>query len=117
MKYSIYQINLTDEQIDEINSSDVLPDYYVRRCATTLSPSVAAIEAASDLYEKVAVIEADDLNGVFQIGNIGPEENIERIKGMHSISVGDVIEDEDGIKCFVASFGFGVIVDATTIND
>jgi hypothetical protein len=61
-------------------------------------------------YEEVAAIEADDLNEVFQIGNIGPEEKIERFsyadKNMHSISVGDVIRDDRG-RCFVvAPLGF-----------
>lgn len=57
-------------------------------------------------YKEVAVIEAKDLNEVFEIGNIGPEEKIERLDRMHSISVGDVIRDDRG-RCFVvAPFGF-----------
>lgn len=51
-------------------------------------------------YEEVAAIEADSLNEVFQIGNIGPESKIERLGRMHSISVGDVIRDDRG-RCFV----------------
>jgi len=57
-------------------------------------------------YKEVAAIEAKDLNEVFEIGNIGPEEKIERFDRMHSISVGDVIRDDRG-RCFVvAPFGF-----------
>jgi len=46
-------------------------------------------------YEEVCEIEADDLDEVFEIGNIGPEEKIRRFDfaPMHSISVGDVITD------------------------
>ena len=51
-------------------------------------------------YEEVAAIEADNLNEVFQIGNIGPEEKIERFDRMHSISVGDVIRN-DKYECYV----------------
>lgn len=47
-------------------------------------------------YEKVSTIQADDLNGVFQTGNIGPEADIKRFKPMHSISVGDIIRDDRG---------------------
>lgn len=57
-------------------------------------------------YEEVATIEADDLDEVFQIGNIGPEERIERLNRMHSVSVGDVISDVY-MQCWVVKdFGF-----------
>ena len=57
-------------------------------------------------YEEVAAIEADSLNEVFQIGNIGPESKIERFDRMHSISVGDVIRN-DKYECYVVgNFGF-----------
>ena len=53
-------------------------------------------------YDIVCEIEAADLNEVFMIGNIGPEEKITRIAPMHSVSVGDVIRDDRG-RCFVVS--------------
>ena len=51
-------------------------------------------------YEEVAVIEADNLDEVFEIGNIGPESKIVRFGPMHSISVGDVIRT-DTYRCYV----------------
>ena len=55
-----------------------------------------------------AYITADDLDEVFEIGNIGPEYNIERVGPMHSISVGDVIVDTGyDVAWYVDSFGFG----------
>ena len=56
-------------------------------------------------YDIVCEIEAADLDEVFEIGNIGPEEKITRLDRMHSVSVGDVIRDDRG-RCFVVS-GFG----------
>lgn len=56
-------------------------------------------------HEVVCEIEAEDLDDVFRIGNIGPESSIKRIKKMRSVSVGDVIRDDRG-QCFVVS-GFG----------
>lgn len=53
-------------------------------------------------YEEVCAIEADNLDEVFQIGNVGPEAKIERFGRMHSVSVGDVIRD-DRNRCFVVS--------------
>ena len=58
-------------------------------------------------YQLVADIKAVDLNHVFQIGNIGPEENITRIGQMCSLSVGDVIQCQETGDCFlIANFGF-----------
>lgn len=51
-------------------------------------------------YEEVCAIEAEDLDEVFEIGNIGPESKIERFGRMHSISVGDVIMTET-YECYV----------------
>ena len=64
-------------------------------------------------YTLVAHITAPDLNGVFQVGNIGPVENILRIADrMASVSVGDIIEDLDTQeKYLVANFGFTKLFD------
>lgn len=109
MKYQVKQINLTDEQIDEVNSSQSYPEFYSRYLRATNFPKkegvVAAIEAGD--YQTVAYITADSLEGVFDIGNVGPEENIERLAPMHSLSVGDIIVDEAGKAVYVDSFGFG----------
>ncbi len=60
-------------------------------------------------YENVSNIEADSLDGVFEIGNIGPEENIERFLPMHSVSVGDIIENEEGEFWIVDGCGFAKV--------
>ena len=57
-------------------------------------------------YEHVANLDAEDLNEAFQIGNIGPEEAYTRFKPMHSVSVGDILVDENNDVHIVASFGF-----------
>jgi hypothetical protein len=59
-------------------------------------------------YVIVGKIKANDLDHVFEIGNIGPEQNIIRSNHpMHSISVGDVIFNEQDKKySVVQSFGF-----------
>ena len=61
-------------------------------------------------YTHVSNITADDLNGVFHTGNMGPEENIERLAPMYSVSVGDIVEDVDGNKSVVASMGYQEVV-------
>lgn len=99
MKYSIYQINLTDEQYE---NKVVLETYR----SVSFNCSTESVINAKPLYSKVAVIDAEDLEQVFTIGNIGPESKIERLAPMHSVSVGDVVVDSNGFASFVAPLGF-----------
>jgi len=120
MKFSIYQINFTKEQVVEINNTDLsdysnAPDFYMARLQTTESygtdprERIETVQKYSRFYSHVANIEASDLDEVFEIGNIGPERKIERLAPMHSVSVGDVItvDSVNGqIAFIVASEGF-----------
>ena len=123
MKYNILQIKLTDTQIDIINSKGhhAVPKQVMRLnlmdCDQAIIADLAAKALKLGYYTHVANITAHDLDMAFDVGNIGPEEFndndmwrglvcIERINRMHSISVGDVIVDENGVKNVVASFGF-----------
>jgi len=66
-------------------------------------------------YDHVADIEATDLHDVFRVGNVGPEElitpeeAIARHAQMHSISVGDVLEYDDGWRYVVLPTGFSPV--------
>jgi hypothetical protein len=112
MKYQILQINLTETQRDIINSKghDAVHKQVMRLDLMDGDQATIADLAAKALklgyYTHVANIQAHDLDAVFEIGNIGPEDCIERINRMHSISVGDVIVDENGAKSVVADCGF-----------
>ena len=99
MKFTVYQINLSDEQEDNRDIREMYLD-------TIMQPTVDAIVKAREYYKPVADIITEDFDGVFEIGNIGPEEQIIRKAPMHSVSVGDVIVREDGVTKFVAPFGF-----------
>lgn len=113
MKFAIYQIRLTDAEVDLINEKghdavakhkakiDMQFDFAGHKIGGYAD---AALE--NGYYTHVANIEADSYNEVFQIGNIGPEENIERFNRMHSISVSDIIVGEDGTLAVVAPVGF-----------
>ena len=75
---------------------------------TIFQPTREAIVAAWDMYDIACYIKAEDCDEVFKIGNIGPEEHIERVGRMHSISVGDVIVDTIyNVAWYVDTFGFG----------
>ena len=77
MKYQVLQIRedrcTEKEAMDAMIMGEVSPVFFL------------------SAYEIVCEIEAADLDEVFEIGNVGPEENIVRLDRMHSVSVGDVI--------------------------
>ena len=88
MKYQVLQIRedrcIEKEAMDAMIMGEVSPVFFL------------------SAYEIVCEIEAADLDEVFEIGNVGPEDNIVRLDRMHSVSVGDVIRDDRG-RCFVVS--------------
>ena len=106
MRYGVYQIQLSDDVINRVNSGvsrEVIPEYRAKLDAMFGKPTLGL---ELNLYQKVAEIEAADLDEVFEVGNIGPESKITRLGRMSSVSVGDIIEAPDGVRSVVASFGF-----------
>ena len=52
---------------------------------------------AKGCYTHVADIVADDINHAFEVGNIGPADRVNRIAPkMRSVSVGDILVDNEG---------------------
>jgi hypothetical protein len=100
----IYQIRLTKEERDIINSGHNMPKYQHK--LDTGGWGSADITPNMKYYDHVADLDTDDLNEAFRIGNIGPEARYTRYHAMHSISVGDVLEKADGTQHMVASVGF-----------
>jgi hypothetical protein len=114
MKYKLLQIQLTDAEVDQVNATghNSVPKQKARLGMDFADDIGVNAGKAFDAkyYDHVSNIVADDLNGVFHIGNMGPEENIERLGRMSSVSVGDIIEDEDGVRNVVDIAGFAEVV-------
>jgi hypothetical protein len=114
MKYQLMQIQLSDAEVDAINAANdhgAIPKNKMRIAmqmdfSGSKTAKIAAEALSKGFYTHVANIEASDLDEVFEVGNIGPESAIERLNRMSSVSVGDVIVDEEGNASVVASFGF-----------
>ena len=114
MKFQLMQIHLTNDEVDAINKAQdhgVIPKNKMRIAmqmdfSGSKTTKIAAEAMSKGFYNHVANIEANDLDEVFEIGNIGPESAIERLGRMSSVSVGDVLVDEAGNASVVASFGF-----------
>ena len=111
MKYELHQIHLTDEEHNKVNAeghNSVAKHKLHLDMNFSDTEEVLAKEAwDKGYYTHVSNITTDNgLEGVFEVGNIGPEENIERLSQMFSTSVGDIVIDSEGKKHVVASLGF-----------
>jgi hypothetical protein len=114
MKFAIYQIQITEAQRKTIKESkndfDSVPAFAAKIKMKMASGNkiggLASDAFEAGYYTHVANITAEDYNDCFEVGNIGPDENIERLSRMSSLSVGDVIVAEDGTVAVIAPIGF-----------
>lgn len=119
MKYQILQIRITDAEADLINESgdfNAVPKFKaqldMRMKFDGDITDVAKKAFDAGYYDHVANITASDLAHVYEISNLGnAEERIERLDRMHSVSVGDIIIDENNIVWVVANFGFEEVME------
>ena len=113
-KYKVHQMKLTDEQVDEINEQGAenssLWKFYND---ANMFPDGDKVQNAlrMGLYDHMANIEAENRDQVVHIGNGHPDAEIEHLENkfgrqMHSITIGDVVEDPDGTRWFVNFGGY-----------
>ena len=108
--YKLYQIRLTDQEVDMVND---LGHGSVPKQVAKLNMHFAenlhelATEAFdAGYYTHVANIQAANLDNAFFIGNHCKEAGIERLDMMASPSVGDVFVDENDFFYVIDHFGF-----------
>jgi len=104
--FSVFQIVIDKDLSDLINKEG--HDCHVKSLARmqAMLEGDVRLGVMHDCYTKVAEVVADDLEHVFEVGNIGPEDRITRLEKMTSISVGDIIADADGVCSVVCNVGF-----------
>ena len=101
--YIVYQFSreLMDEKEKNI-ATDII-----------FSPSSERIMQLWQHYNPVMLITAKRLDEVFEIGNIGPSTNVQKLTDRaHSVSVGDVIGELNSQHCrrfYVDNVGFGEV--------
>jgi hypothetical protein len=103
-KFSIYQI--TDQSNLKDPETGFMASTFLYGIGSAVTAETVANWYQEGLYELVAFIDAEDLDDMFRVGNIGPVEQITRIGEPHSLSVGDIIVDEDDEIYVVAPAGF-----------
>lgn len=111
----VYQIQLTNEEIDAANSGDgaytnpKIKAYFDRSFESTFKAE------NFQYYTHVANVDVDGFEQAFEAMNLWEEsslfDRVERIGRCSSMSVGDIIADHDGTLYRCASFGFTKLED------
>lgn len=109
-KYEVFQLNITDKVVEDCNKYG--HDGAIKRhdiWEARLDLHLGAQSYTPPMFRffhKVADISAGCLEDVFRIGNGVMEGNIQRAQEMHSLSVGDIVKDEDGLYHMIDIVGF-----------
>ncbi len=104
--FSVFQIVIDKDLSDLINKEGHNCHVKSKARIEAMMDGDVRLGIMHDCYTKVAEVAADDLEHVFEVGNIGPGDRITRLDKMHSISVGDIIADADGNCSVVCNVGF-----------
>lgn len=116
MKYEIFQIRISNRVYDEVNRLDshdaaakVFPEYEAH-LAVSFYGSEKFEPRFLKHYDKVAEVECEDLEDVFEIGNgHGDQSKLTRLERMHSVSVGDIVRLDTGRYMMVDGMGFNEV--------
>jgi hypothetical protein len=103
----VYQIRLTGAEVAAINRGEETEKskaYFARSFERTFKAEMF------EHYTHVANVYTDDMEQAFHEMNTWEDETmVERLGRCSSMSVGDILELEDGSKYRCASFGFAAI--------
>lgn len=102
----VYQISLTDAEIDMINSgetSDRIKAYFDRSFEGTFKAE------NFEHYTHVATVDTNDMEKAFEYMNLWNSDKVAKmVRAVSSMSVGDILE-YNGERFRCASFGFDKI--------
>lgn len=103
----VYQIQLTDAEIAIVNSGGE----YTPRIKAYFDRSFESTFKAENFqyYTHVATVETNDMEEAFKAMNIMSDIPVSCYDRCSSMSVGDILEMEDGSKYRCASFGFTLL--------
>ena len=107
---NVYQIRLTHEEVVQVTAlgwgvdNPKIQAYGARHFGNKIK------NVNMDHYDLVAKVDTNDLEEAFELMNLWDHpERVTKLSSCSSMSVGDVVEDEDGNRFLCASFGFDKI--------
>lgn len=113
--FTVHQQHLSDAAVDKLNSVGWDGDFGDFEAAIVCHRDVKFRGSAEykpfyfNLYQPVGRVEAEDLDDVYFIGNCRHQDITRLSERMHSVSVGDIIENEDGEFFMVEGEGFNQV--------
>ena len=113
MKYKVLQIQLSDAEADMVNEGMVVRKHVLKSWMFGKKVVPNATKAMEHgYYDHVLTIDGDKLEDVFYIGNFMDDRNLDKVQvhgTFSSVSVGDVIVDENDFAFVVDTFGFQML--------
>ena len=111
--YKVFQIHPQEavyETVNAVGHTEAGRQFPIWKAKLDImSGSEGFVPEYSTHYSHVADVVAEDLESVFHVGNMGPENLITRHSRMHSVSVGDIVVDESGNSYMVDPIGFSPV--------
>lgn len=112
MKFKVLQIQLTDAEIDMVNEGVQVRKHVLKTHMFGKGVVPNANKAMYlGYYNHVLTVDADNLNDVFYKGNFAHDhlKDVQVHDTFSSVSVGDVIVDENNWAFVVDTFGFEML--------
>lgn len=113
MQYKVLQIQLSHAEVEMVNSGVELRKHVLKSWMfgkNVVKNAKKALDA--DYYDHVMTIDGTKLEDVFYIGNFMDDRNLDKVQvhgTFSSVSVGDVIVDENDFAFVVDMFGFEML--------
>ena len=104
----VYQIRLTDAEVDIVNSNGE----YTPKLKAFFGRSLDSKFKTENVeyYTHVANVDTDDMEEAFRAMNLWDNgAEVQKLGPCNSMSVGDILEIENGQRYRCASFGFELI--------
>ena len=118
MKYKVFQIQLTDAEVDMVNEGWQVRKHILKTYMFGERVVPSATEAMKlGFYDHVLTVDAEKLEDVFYIGNFMDDRYLDKVQvhdTFSSVSVGDIIVDENDLAFVVDTFGFKMLPEKIT---
>lgn len=103
---TVYQIQLTSEQVDQVNAGETVPAFEVKMKMSMGFDNSKFNKSYLEYYTEACTINTDNLDEAFELTNLWDDSSkISRKTPMSSTSVGDIfVKDKDFY--IVDTFGF-----------
>ena len=113
MKYKVFQIQLTDAEVDMVNEGVQVRKHILKTYMFGERVVPSATEAMElGYYDHVMTVDAKNLEDVYAVGNFMNDRDLDKVEvhgQFSSVSVGDIIVDENDFAFVVDMFGFEML--------